>query len=242
MWVLLRMVRPTHGDVAHGLASTISVSHGRVIAADVVADGRIGNRGFLLGWLTRSDDPTRSAAFDFVIGTDELPRLVGGPRIAGNVVLGRSSFGLLLGAQLKGPRQGHTRRLRSFQVVAIGSFVGLDRRVPVVGILNVARVWTAFQLVIEPFYRPGPLSFQIALRMQHVGCRWAVGEKIDHHFDTLIGSLLIVVLRFLNRVKEPISVIGYPLEGVVDAMLLPRIFDQQHLIQQIHVRAKFVRV
>ena len=45
-----------------------------------------------------------------------------------------------------------------------------------------------------------------------------------------------MVLGSLDGIKETVAVVGDALEGVVDAMVLPRVLDHQHLEQQVQVR------
>lgn len=67
-------------------------------------------------------------------------------------------------------------------------------------------------------------------------------EKRHHHFDTLIGAFLVVVFGPLYGVEQTVAVIRDTLEGVVYAMVLPRILQKQHLQQEIQVRSQLVRV
>ena len=64
----------------------------------------------------------------------------------------------LLGAELTGLGQSHAGAVRALQEVAVGGLVALDGRGPViVGVLGIARVRPALQLVTQPLHRPCPL-------------------------------------------------------------------------------------
>lgn len=67
-------------------------------------------------------------------------------------------------------------------------------------------------------------------------------EQCDKAFDALISTFVVVVLRALNDVEQPVAIVGDSLERGVDAVLLPRVFQLQHGEEQIQVRPQFVRV
>lgn len=67
-------------------------------------------------------------------------------------------------------------------------------------------------------------------------------EQGHHHLDALVRPLLVVVLGALDGVKEAVAVIGDAFEGVVDAVVLPRVLDHQHLQQQVQVGPQLVGV
>lgn len=45
---------------------------------------------------------------------------------------------------------------------------------------------------------------------------WAIAEQSHHALDALVSSLLIVIFRALDGVKQAITVIWDPLEHIVD--------------------------
>ena len=51
-----------------------------------------------------------------------------------------------------------------------------------------------------------------------------------------------MVLGALDGVKEAVAVVGDALESVVDAVVLPRVLNHQHLQQQVQVGAQLVGV
>ncbi|CAN7976309.1 unnamed protein product, partial [Ixodes persulcatus] len=162
----------------------------------------------------------------------------------------------LLGAELDGPGQGEPGTVRPLQEIAVGRLVGLGRRRPlVVAILAAARIWPLrampertypLQLVVQPVDGGGPLALELAVGVQHVcGCR-ARPEQGHQALDALVSTLLVVVLAALDRVEQALSVEGrgwgLTLEGVVNAVVLPGVLEQQHVQQEVHEGAQLVRV
>lgn len=58
----------------------------------------------------------------------------------------------------------------------------------------------------------------------------------------LVGALVVVALGALDDFEEAVAVVGDALEGGVDAVFLPRVFQRQDRQQQVQVRPQFVRV
>ncbi|CAN7997795.1 unnamed protein product, partial [Ixodes pacificus] len=153
----------------------------------------------------------------------------------------------LLGAELDGPRQGEPGTVRPLQEIAVGRLVGLGRRRPLVVAPNgsagaMSERAYPLQLVVQPVDGGGPLALELAVGVQHVcGCR-ARPEQGYQALDALVRTLLVVVLAALDRVEQALSVWGLTLEGVVNAVVLPGVLEQQHVQQEVHEGAQLVRV
>ena len=74
-----------------------------------------------------------------------------------------------------------------------------------------------------------------------MGCRVRREERYEA-LDTLIGSLVVVVLGTLDEVKQSIAIVRDTLQGSRDSVLLPRIFQRQNAEQQVQMRSQFVSV
>ena len=74
-----------------------------------------------------------------------------------------------------------------------------------------------------------------------MGCRARREERYEA-LDTLIGSLVVVVLGTLDDVKQSIAVVRDTLQGSRDAVLLPRIFQRQNTEKQVQMRSQLVSV
>ena len=67
-------------------------------------------------------------------------------------------------------------------------------------------------------------------------------EQLGQTFNYLVCSLLIVGLGTLNCVQQSFTFLGHTIEGIVYAMMLPRVLNEENVQQQISVMTHVVAV
>lgn len=102
---------------------------------------------------------------------------------------------------------------------------------------------------MQPLDSSGPGTRDVVVALQHAVGERALSEQLDKAFDTLVGALLIIQSVALDCIEKAFAIFGdacwtkmfkFALgpntsklthEGIVDAVVLPRVLDEQNVKQ-----------